>query len=229
MPTLLTDFFTGTVGQDFSSTCILYIMFIMILLSVRMYREQGKRAYLYLILGLLLIMTYQVVNIHFSMNGLEKPPVFIYFLEFIRTLTFIIFNLAIYQLYNRSSRGTIIYFGVLLMGILILPSIQLLSNPLFLSGKPGQPFHGVWPLQAYTLTLCVLFAFTLGRRIRQQLKYYSSLALYSMMVLLSLLNTEYLQEPAHFLSLAENLLPVFYYTLLYFILFDRIVELLQSV
>ncbi|OPA81156.1 hypothetical protein BVG16_02140 [Paenibacillus selenitireducens] len=229
MPTLLTNFFTGPIGQAFSSTCILYIMFIMILLSIRMYREQGKRAYLYLILGFILIMTYQGLNIHFSINGLEKAPVIRYFLEFIRTLTFMIFNLAIYQLYNRSSRGTIIYFCFMLMGILLLPSIQLLSNPLFLSGEPGQTFHGVWPLQAYTLALCVLFACTLGRRIRQRLKYYSSLVLYGAMVMLNLFGTEFVQQPAISLTMAENLLPVFYYTLLYFILFDRIVELLQSV
>lgn len=229
MPTLLTNFLTGPIGQAMSSICILYIMFIMIVLSIRMYREQGKRAYLYLILGFLLIMTYQGVNIHFSISGLDKAPVIIYFQEFIRTLTFIIFNLAIYQLYNRSSRGTIIYFGSLLIGILLLPTIQLLSNPLFLSGEPGQPFHGVWPLHAFSLTLCVLFAFTLGRRIRQQLKYYSTLVLYGAMIILSLLDTEFIQKPVIFLTIAENLLPIFYYTLLYFILFDRIVELLQSV
>jgi diguanylate cyclase (GGDEF)-like protein len=61
------------------------------------------------------------------------------------------------------------------------------------------------------------------------LKYYSSLVLYGAMVMLSLFDTEFVQQPAISLTMAENLLPVFYYTLLYFILFDRIVELLQSV
>ncbi|WP_314588807.1 GGDEF domain-containing protein [Paenibacillus terrigena] len=225
----LANFFTGTIGQAFSSSCIIYIMFIMILLSIRMYRKQGKKAYLYLIFGFLLIMTYQGLNIHFSINEILRARAISYFVEILQTLSFIILNLAIYQLYNRNSKRTVIYCCLLVMGILILPIVQLLIDPLFLSGPPTDHFAGVWPLQAYNLVLCLIFALTLGRRIRQQLKYYSSLVLYGVILVLNLLGNHVLTKPSAFIELTHNLLPIVYYTLLYFILFDRVVELLQSV
>lgn len=223
------NFFTGAGGLSLSSACVIYIVLIMMLISIRMYLKQGKKAYISLLIGSLFIMTYQGLNIHFAMNGQRSDPAPLYFMQILQIIAFIIFNLSIYQLYNRTRQKSTIFFGLLFFGLCLVPVVQLLLQPAFLQENPAEVFRGGWPLSAYAIFLCVILALLTTPYIRQRGKYLMSLGLYLLIFLSDLLNDLLQVQKYAILSIADQVLPLFYFTLLFFILFDRVVELLQSV
>ena len=65
--------------------------------------------------------------------------------------------------------------------------------------------------------------------IGQQLKYQLALSIYFFFQTVHLLNTYIYESAQPMLTLAVNLLPIIYYFLLFMILFERVVELMQAI
>lgn len=198
----------------------LYIILIMLLICLTMYSRQHKKAYLYMVAAFLFIMAYEGVNIHFAFSGSLRQGSYPEGADWLQAFSFLLLNFAVYQLYHRMNRR----LRVLLIVMALLYVVPLLS-PGFLEGT------GSW--QAGYIDLCQLGTVMIGLfgmapRVGQRKKYTAGLAVYFVYILVHLLNNLIPLEKT-WIPAIWIWLPLLFYTLLFFILFTRIVEQMQSI
>ncbi|GIO62652.1 GGDEF domain-containing protein [Paenibacillus cineris] len=198
----------------------LYIILIMLLICLTMYSRQRKKAYLYMVAAFLFIMAYEGVNIHFAFSGSPRQGSYPEGADWLQAFSFLLLNFAVYQLYHRMNRR----LRVLLIVMALLYVVPLLS-PGFLEGAES------W--QAGYIDLCQLGTVMIGLfgmapRVGQRRKYTAGLAVYFVYILVHMLNNLIPLEKT-WIPAIWIWLPLLFYTLLFFILFTRIVEQMQSI
>jgi len=137
--------------------------------------------------------------------------------------------MGIYQLYNASKSKEYTYLLVfvaigVIIGIiryyLVLnqadPSLQYLR------------FQNIW-IEIYLLLLTFLGFYLISPHIGQRLKYQFALTIYLFTHLSRIINHYILPDPKPSLLFIENFLPILFYIVLFIIIFDRVVELLQAI
>ncbi|NOJ73490.1 GGDEF domain-containing protein [Paenibacillus alvei] len=207
-----------------ASSCILYITFIMILMAIRLYIRQRSPAYILLVVSLLLMAAERITDV-ISLPWLQwNLHVYQWFVvgTTLQAFSFILMNMAIFRLYKRPTRGyRIRFYGMLL----IIPIAAMLSIPFDRNITPT--IGSAWPLLLY-LMIAALFCYVwVAPRIGQRITYICSLAAYFATISLTTINALLFAYNNKQLFLLERLLPLAYYTLLFFILFERVVELLH--
>ncbi|UYO04111.1 GGDEF domain-containing protein [Paenibacillus sp. PSB04] len=198
----------------------LYIILIMLLICLTMYSRQRKKAYLYMVAAFLFIMAYEGVNIHFAFSGSLRQGNYPEGADWLQAFSLLLLNFAVYQLYHRMNRR----LRALLIVMALLYVVPLLS-PGFLEGA------GSW--QAGYIDLCQLGTVMIGLfgmapRVGQRKKYTAGLAVYFIYISVHLLNNLIPLEKT-WIPAIWIWLPLLFYTLLFFILFTRIVEQMQSI
>lgn len=206
------------------SSCILYITFIMILMAIRLYIRQRSPAYILLVISLFLMAVERLTDV-VRLPWLEwNPYIYNWFVGGVtlQAFSFVLVNMAIYRLYKRPTRGYRIRFSAML---LVIPIATMLSIPFDTNITPT--IANAWPLLLY-LMFATLFCYVwVAPRIGQRITYICSLAAYFATILLTSMNALLFAYNNNQLFLLERLLPLAYYTLLFFILFERVVELLH--
>lgn len=230
MTTSIPPVFTGATGQIFSALSAFYILLIMMLMSIRLYSKQRKKSYIYLLFAFFIIMAYQGLNIHFVLSHTETyPAIYRYVSGILQMTSFILLNFAVYQLYHRMRPKHSVYIVLMFVFMLAIAAVQASFDPALFPERPDRGWMAGLPLNLYHALLLLFFAIMFGPYIRQRLKYALSLAVYSFILIIRFANY-YVFDTSHTVLLAlENFTPILYYTILFFILFDRIVELLQSI
>lgn len=206
--------------QGITAVSGMYIVLIMTLMCLIMYSKQRKKAYLYMIAAFVFIMTYEGFNIHYAFTDLAESPSYLSWLPWLQSVSFILLNTSIYLLYRRLKRK-----GYLLLGAaLLLSAVPLLVFPAdALNSESWQDIS----LLIYRWVLIMIAFIFIYPRVGQRGKYILSLVVYAAALLLtSILKPAGSQHVLHNISL---FLPLIYYTLTFFILFERIVELMQSI
>jgi diguanylate cyclase (GGDEF)-like protein len=84
-------------------------------------------------------------------------------------------------------------------------------------------------MELYMFVLIFLYFYLIPPKIGQQVKYQFALSIYFMKQITHILNAYMFEASQPFLSIVENLLPIVYYFLLYLLLFERVVELIQAI
>ncbi|OZB96780.1 GGDEF domain-containing protein [Paenibacillus sp. XY044] len=212
--------FLSPVVPGIAAASGLYIILIMLLICLTMYSRQRKKAYLYMVAAFLFIMAYEGVNIHFAFSESPRQGIYPEWADWLQAFSFLLLNFAVYQLYHRMNRR----LQALLIVMACLYIVPLLS-PGFLEG------NGSW--QAGYIDLCQLGTVMIGLtgmapRIGQRKKYTAGLAVYFMYISVHLLNRLIPLEPT-WITAIWIWLPLLFYTVLFFILFTRIVEQMQSI
>lgn len=221
MSTDLTSWSTSPLPMIFA-VCGACIAFMMLIMCLFMYSRQRKSAYIYMAAAFSFIMTHEGLNIHSAWIGIvdfSPEPVV---LRIIRLFSFVLLNMSVVMLYRKIK--TMHYWLPLLTAALLLLPLLL---PSFL------PFtiDPVWQSLYFDFILlsALYTAFTKGvPRIGQPVKYAVGLAAYALWFALQAIQTYtgIVSIPVQGFALA---LPVLFYTLVFFILFRRIVELMQSI
>ncbi|CAM2957282.1 GGDEF domain-containing protein [Paenibacillus sediminis] len=206
-----------------AASCALYIVFLMTIMSVTMYRRQLKNnAYLFMIAAFLFIMTYEGLNIYFSLSPKHAEGDYPLSQTALQVLSFILLNTAVYQLYHRMNQTANTLFGIML-AVLLIP---LIPDSLFrVKG------HSEWRfiyLDLYQLVVIYLSVVLIAPRIKQKTKLFAGLSIYFLMLILGLMK-RYVIPDEPLLMITIQLLPLVYYTLIFLILFERIVELMQNI
>ncbi|EPY13745.1 MULTISPECIES: GGDEF domain-containing protein [Paenibacillus] len=206
------------------SSCILYITFIMILMAIRLYIRQRSPAYILLVISLFLMAAERLIDV-IRLPLLEwNPHIYNWFVggATLQAFSFVLVNMAIYRLYKRPTRGYRVRFSAML---LVIPIATMLSIPFDTNITPT--IANAWPLLLY-LMFATLFCYVwVAPRIGQRITYICSLAAYFATILLTSMNALLFTYNNNQLFLLERLLPLAYYSLLFFILFERVVELLH--
>ncbi|MGG3282311.1 GGDEF domain-containing protein [Paenibacillus solani] len=204
------------------AVCGAYIALMMLMMCLFMYSKQRKSAYIYMAAAFFFIMTYEGLNIHSAWTGLSvfaaEPDI----LRNIQLFSFVLLNISVVMLYRKIK--TMQYWLPLL-------SVALLMLPLMLASFLPFTLDPIWKkiyLEVFQL-IAVYLAFTkVTPRIGQPIKYAMGLTVYVLWVILQAIHTYSIALSPTLQALALSL-PVIFYSVVCFILFIRIVELMQSI
>jgi len=221
--------FFGKAGAVYSSSSIILIVGLMLAVTLQLFRRRRKKAYLSLTLSLAIIIVQYMLLIVYQLRSDAAPETGQYAARFLHVIAFILINMGIYQLYNASrSREYSIMSGFLFVACVIAG-----VRWWFVSGAPGADrtytaFHNIW-IDLYLLVLIVLAHSLIAPNIGQRRKYAAALAVFFVAQLSGVVGRHFLDEPNRALMLAENFLPILFYAILFLIIFNRVVELLQAI
>lgn len=216
MPYVSVSFPSAAAG--IASACSLYIILIMTLMCLIMYSKQRKKAYLSMVTAFLFIMTYESLNIHFAFSN--NPGRSFEWAADIRIISFLLLNISVYQLYRRMNKAAYTIFSAMLL-LFLLP---LLSAFFPSMGTGWQSLY----LDVYPLGILVVGAAFIWRRIGQRGKFAVGMAVYFVYIALGMLS-RYTEHHSSWMDSTLVWLPLVYYTVIFLILFERIVELMQSI
>ncbi|ADO55898.1 MULTISPECIES: GGDEF domain-containing protein [Paenibacillus] len=220
----------GTLGSPslagaISAACGLYIILMMALMCVIIYSRQRKKAYILFSVAAIFIMTYEAMNLY-SAGGGQMQLQGIVWKNALEAFAFLLINAAVFQLYRKLKRVEK-WALLLLAALLILPVMAWTLGllPTWISSVKLVGFTLFY--RVLVLILSLLF---ITPRIGQPKKFIAGLFTYSLWLGFLWLQND-IPEEANGSStvLWMSFLPLLYYTTLFIILFERIVELLQRI
>ncbi|AJE50131.1 GGDEF domain-containing protein [Paenibacillus polymyxa] len=220
----------GTLGSPslagaISAACGLYIILMMALMCVIIYSRQRKKAYILFSVAAIFIMTYEAMNLY-SAGGGQMQLQGIVWKNALEAFAFLLINAAVFQLYRKLKRVEKCAL-LLLAALLILPVMAWTLGllPTWISSVKLVGFTLFY--RVLVLILSLLF---ITPRIGQPKKFIAGLFTYSLWLGFLWLQND-IPEEANGSStvLWMSFLPLLYYTTLFIILFERIVELLQRI
>lgn len=216
MPYVSVSFPSAAAG--IASACSLYIILIMTLMCLIMYSKQRKKAYLSMVTAFLFIMTYESLNIHFAFSN--HPGRSFEWAADIRIISFLLLNISVYQLYRRMNKAAYAIFSAMLL-LFLLPLLSAFFPSM------GTDWQSIY-LDVYPLGILVVGAAFIWRRIGQRGKFAAGMAVYFVYIALGMLS-RYTEYHSSWMESTVVWLPLVYYTVIFLILFERIVELMQSI
>ncbi|GAB6926385.1 hypothetical protein JCM10914A_03680 [Paenibacillus sp. JCM 10914] len=204
------------------AVCGAYIALMMLIMCLFMYSKQRKNAYLYMAAAFFFIMTYEGLNIHSALTGTSVFSLEMDIVRIMHLFSFVLLNISILMLYRKLK--TLHYWLPLLSAVLLVLPLILPAFLPFTIQPSWQSLY--WDMfQVGTLYLC----FTkILPRIGQPLKYGAVLIIYTLWAVLEAIHT-YTGGLAQGMQGFAQALPLTFYSLVFFILFRRIVELMQSI
>ncbi|MMZ47745.1 Response regulator PleD [compost metagenome] len=220
----------GTLGSPslagaISAACGLYIILMMALMCVIIYSRQRKKAYILFSVAAIIIMTYEAMNLY-SAGGGKMQLQGIVWKNVLEASAFVLINAAVFQLYRKLKRAQT--WTLLLLGaLLILPVIAWTAGllPAWISAAKLVGFT-----LFYRVLVLILSLVFITPRIGQPKKYVAGLSMYLLWLGYLWLRNDIPEEAGRSNTvLYMSFLPLLYYTTLFLILFERIVELLQRI
>lgn len=225
---LLIELLEGAYSGVFFSSLIILILFLMLMMSVRLFLSRRKKAYFSLSFSILVVMTQHILLIvsdtgdPFADKGMAG-----YLALLLKAVSFIFLNLGIYQMYNSSRfRQYIVTYTA--VGIAVALSLTHFTIGGF-EGSPQQVrLMQDLAIELYMFLMLFLCYQWITPWIGQWGRYQFSLTLYFISQLIHVADFYMLGERHPLLTAASNLLLVLYYGTFFLILFERVVELLQA-
>jgi diguanylate cyclase (GGDEF)-like protein len=222
------DFLSSKLAPIFSYTIVLVILGLMFFISLRLFINRRKKAYFSMMLSLLLLIMHYVLMFYFTISGTDSNLA-TYISLLIKVVSFVGVHMGIFQLYNPTRRRHFLFFNSLIaIGILI--SLLHFYVPNIFTGTAQQVrmLQDIG-LELYLFILIFLCFYLIPPYIGQQNKYQIALTLYFTAQIAHILNAYMFGQSMQTLSFLENVLPIAYFFMLFFILFDRVVELMQAI
>ncbi|MBB6674341.1 GGDEF domain-containing protein [Cohnella nanjingensis] len=211
----------------FSSAVAVVILGLMLFMSYRLIALGRRKAYRTLLISLGIIAAYHLFQLITALHVWEAPPMALFGGAVMRALAFILLNFAVFELYyKRRPRTRAWLFGLFAIGVTIAVCDVFVGTAGF--AKPMADSGLLAPvLDGYMLVLSPLFALMFGPHLLQSRRYVAGLA-FAFGGQLALMAGAYWGADSPLYAGAAALLPVGYYILLFMLLFERVVELLQS-
>lgn len=222
------DLLFGELASFLSHAMIVVIIALMIVISLRLFLDRRKKAYMSMTISLIFVGIHFLLQIYFMFSGIHTS-IAAYSQIMLKIISFVLINMGIYQLYNRTNRKQYTFFyGLIVMGFVVSTLHFIVPN--IYSGTDHQVrlLQNIG-LELYVFVLIFLCFYMIPPYIGQQMKYQLALTIYFLFQTSQLLNTYVYDNAQPVLILAVNLLPVIYYFLLFMILFERVVELMQAI
>lgn len=200
-----------------TAVCGAYLAVMMLIMCLLMYSKQRKKAYIYMAAAFFFIMTYEGLNIHQAFTGLaffepvSRP---------LQLFSFVLLNISVLMLYRRVRQARF-----------LLPALSavLLMLPLLLPDH----LHPLWSslyLDLFEWTVIYISFTRTAARIGQHYKYITFLSVYSIWAVIhSIQRYNGTGDAQGMLADFGSILPLVFYSIIFFILFQRIIELMQSI
>ncbi|MEY9092803.1 GGDEF domain-containing protein [Paenibacillus sp. RC84] len=215
-----------TWGPETASSMMLVILALMIFISGRLYYTRRKKGYLSMTVSLILMLVHNLLRLYWQASG-QLQGMSGFADDLLQAVTFVLINLGVYQLYNPTRRRHYLYFYGLIAVALGVSAFHFYPPS---GGSPEQAaLLADLPLELYMFVLIFLCAYTITPLIGQQGKFQAVMTLYFARQTAHMVNLYLFQGEQKWLMLAEWFIPVIYATILFFLLFDRVVELMQAI
>lgn len=222
------DLLFGDLSSILSNAVVLVIVTLMFVVSLRLFLDRRKKGYMSMTISLVFVGVQYLLKLYVILTALDTGLT-AYMLLMLKIISFVLLNLGIYQLYNRTHRKQYIFFyGLIMMSLVV--SILHFSVPQMYNGTPQQVrlLQDVG-LELYVFVLIFFCFYMIPPYIGQPMKYQSALTIYFFMQSGHLVNVYMYDNAQPWLTASGNLLPIVFYFLLFMLLFDRVVELMQAI
>jgi diguanylate cyclase (GGDEF)-like protein len=221
------ELFTGTISHIYSASLMIMILILMFFMSLSLFLNRRKKAYFSLTISLFIIIFQYALSITVEASALRNAYSE-YLVAFLKVLSFILINMGMYQLYNPSRmKQYLLFYGSVVLAFMV-SLLHFSVNNWFNGTQPQIKQMQDLGLDLYLFILIFICYFIVANRIGQIQKYQIGLTLYFFMHVSHFINQYFLDSQSRVLSSIANFLPVVYYAILFIILFERVVELLQT-
>ncbi|SDO29722.1 diguanylate cyclase (GGDEF) domain-containing protein [Paenibacillus sp. yr247] len=222
------DLLFGDLASLISNTIVFVIVALMFVISLRLFLDRRKKGYMSMTISLVIVGIQYLLKLYLSLSAIDTSLT-AYMLLMLKIVSFVLINLGIYQLYNRTNRKQYIFFyGLIIMGFVV--SVLHFSVPQMYNGTIQQVrlLQDIG-LELYVFVLIFLCFYMIPPYIGQQVKYQLALTVYFFIQSDHLVNAYMYGNAQPLLTIAGNILPIIFYFLLFMLLFDRVVELMQAI
>ncbi|GIQ71295.1 diguanylate cyclase [Xylanibacillus composti] len=220
--------FTGPTGMIYSAITVITLLSIMLIISLRLYRERRKKAYSSLILSLSVVLIQYSLIVSLSYRIRMPGDEMAYIVQLLQVVSFIFINMAVFQMYNRSGmRVSISFFSFLAItaGVAALHYVFLES----LDDPTQRELLLNWlGIDIYQFVLIFLAFFLISPNVGQAFKYNLCLFFFFGAHLAQVIKRYVYDGSNGTFELLANVLPIAYYAVLLLFIIDRVVELLQA-
>jgi diguanylate cyclase (GGDEF)-like protein len=224
----LKDLFIGPLAPVFSHVIVLVILALMFVVSLRLYMDRRKKGYLSMTISLTILIIHYLLMIYFDFsdrsNGIDA-----YVSMLLNMVSFVLVNMGVFQIYNRTKRKHYLFFYGLIAGGFIISLLHFYVPGIYHAGERQVHLLQGVGMELYMFVLIFLYFYLIPPVIGQQVKYQFALSIYFMNQITHILNAYMFEASQPFLSIVENMLPIVFYFLLFLLLFERVVELIQAI
>ncbi|TMV47807.1 GGDEF domain-containing protein [Paenibacillus mesophilus] len=224
----VSELLIGAYARFYSYTGILVMLGMILVMSVRLFASRRRKAYLSLTVSVAVFIAHYAMRLGMSLSEDGPHAWGDLTAQTLHVVAFIMINRAIFQLYNSTKKRHHLYFYFSLLVTMLLALFRANVHRLF-EGSPEQlaALERIG-LDLYLLLLIFAFFIVLPNRIGQTITYKIGLSLFFIIHLSHLINHYMLERPLAALTLTELYVPLVYYFILFVLLFERIVELMQA-
>ncbi|SDR95695.1 diguanylate cyclase (GGDEF) domain-containing protein [Paenibacillaceae bacterium GAS479] len=214
--------------QMFASSSTITVLALMIFMGVKLYRSYRRHPVYRLLIFILSLLMIRQLMLLTGMDQSDSPPILQLATRLLGIFSFIIINFVFMKLYSHPGarlRGT--PFVIMASLAFLIAGAEILMNPTLLNSAAG---HGIMPLVALDFYgILVNFLILLDTRgVELRTKYSASLILYFAADLALVTDRYVFQGSLPLLLMISRLLPVVYFTLLFLLLFEWVVERLLT-
>lgn len=200
-----------------TAICGAYLAVLMLIMCLFIYNKQRKKAYIYMAAAFFFIMTYESLNIHQAFSG---QVIFEAATRPLQLYSFVLLNMSVLLLYRRVRQAR--YWLPVL-------TASLLTVPILLPDNISPLWTNLYLDLFEWITIYISFTKT-APRIGQRLKYSIGLSIYALSAFIqSVQRYSSVDDAQGLLSFAGAILPIVFYSIIFFILIQRIIELMQSI
>lgn len=225
----VTELFIGTFGRIFSSSSILVILTLMFIISIRLYFHRRKKAYLSISISLIIVIVQYVFVIGIEVRDMDFVMNSHFISRFLQVSSFILINIGMFQLYNRSKQKQIFTYYIFGIVTLLFTAVYFIN----MNGNEDPSiqdylFHSLW-IELYLFLLIFLGFYLVSPFIGQKIKYQLGIIIYLIAHVAHVTNLYIFEQEVRSLVILEFFLPIIFYCIVFLFIFDRMVEMLQSV
>jgi two-component system cell cycle response regulator len=200
---MTSSIFTGVNAEVYYSSLSVLTMTLMLLLSIRLLISRQKRAYLTLSLCMGIMLIGQIILLGAGLIGVEPGRGITITHNMLNSGSFVLANMGIYQLFGvTTKRVTRIVYG-LLVGVVLLSFIPIAIN-------------------IYAILL-VAFSYIVVKPHIEDVKYQTGLIFYAIATL-----AHFFAGSSTLLQSLDNLCRIAFFSILFIILFDKVLNLMEA-
>ncbi|MFF2482805.1 GGDEF domain-containing protein [Paenibacillus sp. NPDC058071] len=219
----------GPNGQLISSACVIVILTLMIFMSMRLYASyRNKRIYRLLTITLPMFIVQHLLLAVLAYPGQDKLPWLQLAATIIQIVSFIIINFVFMKLYtHRSAKLKSLPFYIMVGLTFAIAGAQAFLFPDFADAAATGGQYRLLSLDFYSLIVTFLILLD-TKGIEMNTRYSASLITYFITELARIADGYVFHGSVSWLLLLSHLLPIVYFTQLFLLLFEWVIERLMS-
>lgn len=221
---------SGANGQLLSSSAVIVILILMLFMSVRLYGSYRNKGIYMLLIGAisLAIVKYCIMVVLPYPGGAYSnwsPPAWLHLSALLLQIcSFIIINFVFLKLYtHRSAHLKIIPF----IAMIVLSFVAAIANILIPASHAYSSNHLFPVVDFYSISIVFIMMLDI-RSANMSMKYRASLVIFFIAELARLVDGYLFASSQNWITLLSQTLPIVYFTLLFLLLFEWVIERLMS-